>query len=52
MRHHNNGYLVHNGGDHHRAYSTDGEESHPGILIRESSEYAVTHKPNSMVIIF
>lgn len=51
MRHHNSGYLVHNGNDHHHhhhhAYSTDGEESHPGI--REPSEYAVVHKTHSMI---
>ena len=46
---HNSGYLVHNGGDHHRTYSTDGEESHHAPSVRTVSEYAITHKPTTMV---
>ncbi|XP_063991763.1 uncharacterized protein LOC135170142 isoform X1 [Diachasmimorpha longicaudata] len=46
---HNNEYQMHNGRDPHRAYSTDGEESHRTISVRTSSEYATAHKPNAMI---
>ncbi|KAH0568079.1 probable serine/threonine-protein kinase ndrD isoform X1 [Cotesia glomerata] len=53
MRHGNsnksNGYLVHNGGDAQRSYSTDGEESHHATSVRTSSEYAIAHKPSSVI---
>lgn len=40
----NNGYLVESSRDHHRGYSTEGEESHHASSVRTVSEYAVSHK--------
>ncbi|XP_043273458.1 uncharacterized protein [Venturia canescens] len=44
---HNNGYLMESSRDHHRGYSTEGEESHHAPSVRTVSEYALSHKHNN-----